>query len=86
MTRMRSQEQKTLHDEMVSLRQKGLTVIEIGQRVFRCHSTVSYHLDNNCQCGGPEYVYVAASWFKCRLCGGGWFDRNGCRHSWELTV
>lgn len=86
MARTVSREQQALHDEMVSLRQKGFSLIDIGQKVFRDHATVSYHLNNECKCGGPRYVYVAASWFRCRLCGGGWFDRNGCHHSWELTV
>lgn len=92
-SRNASEEQRQLHEDIVSLRHRGLGVIDIGKRVFREHSTVSYHLNNNCRCLGPSgaarhstYVYVPASWFRCRLCGGGWFERNGCRHSWELTI
>ena len=73
-----------LHAWMAELRQKDRTVKEIATITRRNHATVCHHLNNQCTCDGPKYVYVAASWFRCRLCGGGWFDRNGCRHEWEL--
>lgn len=59
---------------------------EVAQRLGLSERCVSYHANNNCQCRVRKYVYVPASWFKCRLCNGGWFERNGCRHSWELTI
>lgn len=76
----------SLHEQMAALRHEGKTLKQIGHTVGRSHSTVSYHLNGECRCPGPEYVYVPAKWFRCHKCGGGFLSRNGCRHEWGLTL
>lgn len=76
----------SIHDRMTSLRAQGLTQVEIAAIVGRHESSVSKHLNNVCVCDGPKFIYVPSSWFRCRLKGCGWFDRNGCRHEWTLDI
>lgn len=74
------------HRKILALHSHGFTQKEIADDMNVTHTCVSDHIRGRCHCEAPEYIYVPASWFRCRLCGGGWFERNGCRHSWELVV
>ena len=74
------------HRQVTALHSRGLAQNEIRDILGLSRTVVSKHILNNCRCGSSEYVYVPASWFKCRLCDGGWFERNGCQHSWELVL
>ncbi len=76
----------SLHERIVSLKTQGLLQVEIAAVIGRSERCISHHINNNCVCGGPKFIYVPSAWFKCRLRGCGWFDRNGCQHSWELTI
>jgi predicted transcriptional regulator len=71
---------------MVELFHADWKVAQIAQRLGVTQRTVRYHLNEDCRCAGPQYVYVPASWFKCRKCGGDYNVRNGCQHEWKMRV
>ena len=77
---------ETLHGAIVALRQEGFTQDQIGAALQRGQSVIAHHLNRRCKCESPRYAYVPESWFLCRLCGGDWRSKNGCRHEWKLTI
>ena len=75
-----------LHEQVVSLHAEGKSATKISHLLDMASPSVYYHLNGRCKCLAPRYAYVPESWFVCRLCGGGWGSKIGCKHEWKLTI
>ena len=74
----------SVHQHIDRMLRGGLTQAEISRALIMSQNNISYHMNGNCKCKAPRYVYVPESWFRCRKCDGGWNANNGCEHSWYL--